>query len=476
MKIRSSHAVRTSTTNNDFSDTTHHRLPAHFHATLLALISAITIGSHYSTHSLSSLGPEIIHFLEIKRSQYGFLYSSEEIPGIILPVVGGVALTYIPHGPAAVVLSGLILVSTSLCAMAVTDKSYTALFLGRFFFGLFDGALTTLQGALVAHWFRRRISSSFGVTLLVSRASSFLGLALPAYLSQSFGLVASMWFSVFLCVPAFLASILYTVLSARYAQALADNGSVESEPLLQSSTPVTESRVHRRGYRGFLGLIRSFSVTFWLICYLWVVVAGTVFSVAHFAPDAFSSHFGITSSISGLLSASMIIVGGLGSPVFGALQDRTGRRARILSYACVAICLGILACADTIGSNVIPLPKKFKVFFGLCLVALGFASAPVTLMSSLALSVDDFVTAAALGLYKASENAGLAVLHVVTGLLRDDFGNYVMSFLALSSLAASGALVAFLLGKWSPVLRLSSKEMAALESRDEGRTLDDEGS
>lgn len=476
MKIQGSHAIRASTTNDDLSDTIHRPLPAHFHATILALISAITVGSHYSTHSLSSLGPEIIDLLGIQRSQYGFLFSSEEIPGIILPIVGGVALTYIPHGPAAVVLSGLILVSTSLCAMAVTKESYSALFLGRFFFGLFDGALTTLQGALVAHWFRRRISSSFGVTLLVSRASSFLGLSLPAYLSQSFGLVASMWFSVFLCVPAFLASILYTVLSARYTQAFTDSVSAESQPLLPGSTPTTASQVYRRGYRGFLALIRSFSLTFWLVCYLWVVVAGTVFSIAHFAPDAFSSHFGITSSISGLLSASMIIVGGLGSPIFGALQDRIGRRATILSYACVAICLGILVCTDAIGSNVIPLPKKFKVFLGLCLVALGFASAPVTLMSSLALSVDDFATAAALGLYKASENAGLAVFHVVTGLLRDDFGSYVPSFVALSALAASGALVALLLGKKSSILRLGSKEMTALECREEGETPDDEGS
>lgn len=475
MTLRSSPNSHSSAIAGDMHGAISSRLPTHVHVTLLTLISAITIGSHYGKHSLSSLGPEIIDLLGIKRSQFGFLFSSEEIPGIILPIIGGVALTYIPHGPAAVVLSGLILIATSLCAVAVTNKSYLALSLGRFFFGLFDGALTTLQGALVAHWFRRRISSSFGVTMLVSRTSSFLGLSLPAYLSQSCGLVASMWFSVFLCVPAFLAAILYTVLSARYASTPGD-GSAESEPLIPSSASTNESRVHHRGYRGLVGLIRSFSVIFWIICYLWVAVAGAVFSIVHFVPDAFSSRFGITSSISGLLSGSMVIVGGLGSPVFGALQDRIGRRPTILSCACVTICLGILVCADAIGINLIPLPKEYEVFMGLFLIALGIASAPVTLISCLALSVDDFVTPAAFGLYKASENAGLAVLHVGIGFFRDKSGDYVSSFLALSALAASGALVAILLGKKAPKLRMTSKDIAVLANTGELETVNNEES
>lgn len=439
--------------------------PPHIQVTLLALISLITVGSHYGKHSLASLGPEIIHVLGIQRSQFGLLFSSEEIPGIILPVVGGFALTYIPHGPAAVALSASILVATSLCAIAVTNKSYTFLFLGRFMFGLFDGALTTLQGAFVAYWFRRRISSSFGITLLVSRTSSFLGLSLPSFISHNFGLVSSMWFSVAVCVPAFIASVLYAALSRRHEPPHIPVASEESQPIFTHAVQTSEAH-NQRGTRGLRALVQSFPLSFWLICYLWTAVAGAVFSTVHFAPDAFSAHFGISSRLSGLLSGSIIIIGGLSSPAFGVLQDRIGHRALILACACVAICVGILVCTGAIGPTFQNAQGRIVVILGLCVVAGGVASAPVTLMSSLALSVDDFAITAALGIYKATENAGLAVLHFVTGMLRDRSGDYTRSFLVLAALSGSGVVASVILGRTAPVLKLNSVQLAEVEGEE----------
>lgn len=423
----------------------------HLRGILLILISLITIGSHYGKHSLSSLGPEIMASLDVKRLQFGILFSSQEIPGIVLPVVGGIALTYVPHGPAAIVLSSSVLMSTALCAIAVVRKSYMSLFIGRFLFGLSDGALTTLQGALVAHWFRHRIGRSFGVTLLVSRISSFLGLSLPAFLSQNLGLGASMWISAALCIPPLIATILYTVYVGRleYSQ-----HSRTAYPLSSEALPRDGSSFEPHSRR-LVDIMRSFPISFWTICYIWVAVAGSVFSLLHFAPDAFSSHFGISAAQSGFMTGSLVLIAGLSSPAVGVLQDRIGRRSAILGGSCAFIGIGVLLCAAGVEKE----SGRYTVIVGLGFIAIGLSAGPVTLLSSLALCVDDFGTAAALGLYKGTENAGLAVLHVFTGALRDGSGSYVQSFVLLAGLAASGVVAAVVLGRTAPILGVPAKDM-----------------
>ncbi|CDF40819.1 unnamed protein product [Chondrus crispus] len=379
---------------------------------------------------LSSLGPEIMAALDLRRVEFGILFSSQELPGIVLPVAGGLALTYVPHAAAAVALSACVLISTALCAVALHNQSYAALFAGRFLFGLCDGALTTLQGALVAHWFRHRIGTSFGLTLLVSRLSSFTGLALPAFLSSRIGLRASMWFSVVMCLPGFLATIAYAVCVPRIAApadlAYTPADDAQGARLLPPDDGPAADSV---GPPRMLAVLRSLSPSFWLISYLWVAVAGAVFSMLHFAADAFSAHLGLSFVQSGLLSGSLVLFAGLASPAVGVAQDRFGRRSLLLGVSCGAIGLGILLCASGVSRE----SGRAAVASGLFLVATGLGIAPVTLLSSLALCVEDVATPAALGLYKGVENAALAVLHVVTGALRDASGEYTHSLPAISS-------------------------------------------
>lgn len=232
-------------------------------AVLLVTTSLITIGSHYNKHSLSSLGPAIIDALGLHRTKYGLLFSSQAIPGIVLPVISGLALSCLPYGPAAITLSALIMFSTVLCATAVTYLSYNMLVVGRFVFGLCDGALTTLQGAIIARYFRSRCGIGFGTMLLVSRLASFTGLTLPAYILDVYGLNISMWFSFLLCIPPFLATVAYTRFTTN------------------SVVPPTTPSVHL-----LVSTLRRLTWPFWLVAYDWLVVASVVFTLLHFAPDA----------------------------------------------------------------------------------------------------------------------------------------------------------------------------------------------
>ena len=248
----------------------------------------------------------------------------------------------------------------------------------------------------------------------------------------------AMWFSVVVCIPPLLSAIAYAFYDARYREYALLND--EGEDLPTPTFPISRA--------GLFNLLRCFTTSFWLVCYLWVVVAGIVFSSLHFTTDAFEERFGFSAVKSGLLSGSLVLVAGLSSPVIGVLQDRIGRRATILTTCCGLLSGGCALCALALtkfGSHI-------ALYTGLTFMAIGFAGAPVTLMSCVALSVEGFVIAAALGLYKGTENAGLTVLHVSLGAMRDVTGGYVWAFFLLAGVGLTGVLASLSLGRRSPHL------------------------
>lgn len=408
------------------------------------LLALFTVGSHFGKHALSGLGPDIMRQLFVKRLQFGFLFSLQELPGIVLPVVGGVALTFVPHAAAAVVLASSVCLATALCALAVRHNSYHALLFARFLSGLADGALVTVQGGIVAQRFNQsKVSTAFGITLMLSRLSSFAGLSIPPLISERLGLEAAMWTAFAFCIPSVTATILYS-LTWRH-------DFIEEFPERATSPPEQQHRIS--------AVIRSLGLPFWLVTYIWVAVAGAIFSFIHFAPDAFASHFGILASTSGFMTGLLVLAAGLSSPFFGVLQDKYGRRALLLSLSCGGISFGILLCFIAISTVSIPVVSSTQLLaVALFLIALGFSAAPVTLLSSLSLVVDEIAICAALGLYKATENAGMAVLHVSTGALRDASGSYLSSFLLLAAVAGSGIIAASLLQSRCEVLARPANE------------------
>ncbi|KAI0564587.1 Major Facilitator [Gracilaria domingensis] len=390
---------------------------------LLFTTSLITIGSHYNKHSLSSLGPAIIQALSLQRIEYGLLFSSQAIPGIVLPVVSGVALSCFPYAPSAILLSSFIMLSTVLCALGVAHSSYGLLVVGRFLFGLCDGALTTLQGAIIAQCFRSQSGIGFGAMLLVSRLASYIGLTLPAVLYDKFNLNFAMWCSVLFCIPPFLATVAYSRLNPQTVSSFA----IPSIGLLKM-------------------MMKKLTIPFWLISYDWLVVASVVFTLIHFAPDAFRTSFGWNPIHSGLLSGGLLLYAGFTSPLFGVLQDRTGHRGYILASCCVLLTLGALLCSVSLMKSI---SSATLLYLGLISIAVGFGAAPVTLMSSVALSVEDAIVPLALGVYKAVENLGMSIVHVGVGALRDITGEYIASFFMLAALAVTGVIASCALSRSS---------------------------
>lgn len=79
---------------------------------------------------------------------------------------------------------------------------------------------------------------------------------------------------------------------------------------------------------------------------------------------------------------------------------------------------------------------------GLLAIVVAFGAAPVTLLSSVAVTVPPHTASAALGIYKAVENVALALVHVIAGALKDWSGSYAPPLAFWAALAAAAAVVA----------------------------------
>lgn len=413
----------------------------------LLQIASINIGSHYNQHCLSSLSTQIMEVLRVNRTEYGMLFSSEEIPGIVIAFVSGMILVYVPHAPTAVLLAAVVTTSGAMGALAVTYDSYRLLLVGRFLLGLTQGALTTVQGAIIANRFSTHVGTGFGMMLLSSRLSSFAGLTLPAFFSVRFGLAASMWISALFTLPSLISVMIYATM-----------------PSHLNSNPS-----HRTRSAMPLQVIRSLPRSFWVICYLWCVVSGVVYTFLHFAPDAVSSRWNMSPTTSSAISSSLMTVAALSSPVLGVIQDRIHYRATVIATCCFLLFLGTLLMMTSLHYTLqpeVPVSVTIPAIAGLTMFALGFSGAPVTLMGCIALTVEDGFMSAALGIYKASEMTVLAILHSSIGALRDMTGTYLTPLFILAILALSGIVAAVELSKDMKHVDLRCDEPQSVTARD----------
>ena len=413
---------------------------------LLAVTSVLSFGAHFGKHFLSSLGPSIIARLGLSRAAFGLTFSFQELPGVVVPVLGSIAVSAarVRFGRAAVCLAALVAAGQALSAAAIHVRSYPALLAGRLLFGVGDGFLVVVQGAIVGARFREdgNMSLAFGAMLLSSRLSSYAGLASPAFVSERLGLVPAVYLSAAICSFSLVAALIYAL--------GLDPPFPDYTRLLPSlsSSPATPTPTCSQFLTSAWAAVRELPSPFWLVAACWAALSSAVFTFLHFASDIAATSpapaLAAKAPLAGLFGGWILILSAILAPFAGVAQDRYGRRVHILGAACGLASAGLLSCAAAVNGN------AMAVLAGVALVALGFSVAPVTLLSCVALCVEDKAQLpTALGLFKASENVVMSQAHWVAGALRDRSGDYVSTLLFLAGVAAAGALSALSLFRTS---------------------------
>ncbi|KAJ1977827.1 hypothetical protein H4R33_006134, partial [Dimargaris cristalligena] len=121
----------------------------------LALVCALllSVGGHYSAHTLSALKATVKKDFGISNTQYGLLQSAVSLVNTVLPVLGGLFIDAFGTSSGSILATSFILIGTSVVAMSTHYQSFPIMVVGRLLYGLGSGTIVTIQETILSHWF-----------------------------------------------------------------------------------------------------------------------------------------------------------------------------------------------------------------------------------------------------------------------------------------------------------------------------------
>jgi MFS family permease len=208
--------------------------------------------------------------------------------------------------------------------------------------------------------------------------------------------------------------------------------------------------------------IFKFGRSYWYVVILCTVFYSAIFPFETFAVKFFQHSQHMPLADAGLLLSILTLSTMIGTPLFGLLADRVGKRAllMIVGSALLVPVFLIMAYVHSSSSLQITLPWPWSTHFvaplppalAMMLMGVAFALVPAVIWPSVAYIVEQRTLGTALGLMTMIQNTGMASFNEVLGLANDTAhaseknpAGYLPMIYILTALAAVGVVFAILL-------------------------------
>jgi len=261
--------------------------------------------------------------------------------------------------------------------------------------------------------------SNFGVNLTIARLGSFAALNSPSWLGKLYQdwqkpLIISAVFALMCIVGAVLYWILEVRADARY----------------ELGKENTDKVVFRD--------IWKFGTSYWFIVALCITFYSGIFPFQTFAVKFFIEAHGATRETAGFLSSMLTLFAMIGTPAFGYVVDRVGRRSLFMMFGALLLIpvylmmaykvdlLSPLGISGMFNLNIdwldmhIAVPAFLMVPVGM--MGIAFSLIPGVMWPSVAYIVDDSKLGTAYGLMTMVQNIGLFGFNVLIGWANDMSG------------------------------------------------------
>ncbi len=388
---------------------------------VLLFISLAMFGNYYVYDCISPLADVLKAQLGFSDANIGLLQAIYSVPNIFMVLIGGIIIDRIGTKKstfifAAVCLAGAVLTATSgrLAVMAT----------GRLIFGLGAESLIVAVTTTIAKWFKgRELGFAFGLNLTLARFGSLAALNSPTWAAAAYDrwqtpLVISVAFAVTSAVGA----LVYWALESR-AERRYELGQGETDKVV-------------------LHDIFRFGVSYWFIVGLCVTFYSAMFPFQTFAVKFFMEAHGTSRELGGFLSSVLTIFAMIGTPLFGLLVDRVGRRSLFMMFGSALIVPVYLMMAYTHVSLYVPM----------AMMGIAFSLIPAVMWPSVTYVVEQNRLGTAYGLMTLIQNVGLTAFNLmvgwandVSGASADNPGGYALGMWVFSTLGFLGLLFAALL-------------------------------
>ena len=402
---------------------------------VLVFVSLAMFGNYYVYDCISPMADVLVRDLGFSDGDIGWLQAIYSLPNIVMVLIGGIIIDRIGT-KRSILLFAVICLAGSVVTLMRGDL--TSMAVGRLIFGLGAESLIVGVTTAIARWFiGRELGFAFGVNLTIARLGSFAALNSPTWAHDAY----SSWrgplaISVVFAVVAVAAALGYWWLEA-----------------------VAERR-HALGRAGhtdkvvFADLLK-FGASYWWIVALCVTFYSGIFPFQTFAVKFFMDAHGTSRELGGFLSSLLTLFAMIGTPLFGYVVDRVGRRSLFMLAGSVVLLPVYLLMAYTSVSLYVPM----------VMMGVAFALIPAVMWTAVAYVVPEDRLGTAYGLMTLVQNVGLTAFNLAVGWANDhgaasasNPGGYALGMWIFSSLGLFGIFFAWQLR------RAQQKAGGALES------------
>jgi MFS family permease len=426
--------------------------PSRFYRWLvLVFISLAMFGNYYVYDCIGPLAP-LLSKNGFTDSSIGLLQAIYSFPNIVMVLIGGFIIDRIgtkkstllfgiicfigavvtawPETPALAPLglgvNGLLKVFGWVFDVNSVPPVAAVMSAGRLIFGLGAESLIVAVTTAIARWFKgKELSLAFGLNLTISRLGSLGAQVSPswagfAYASWKGPLVLSVGFGAFCIIGAALYWLLESYASRRYA--LGEAG--KTDKVVFSD-------------------IWGFGRSYWLIVLLCVTFYSGIFPFQTFAQKYFIDARGTSPQTAAWLIGMLTTFAMFGTPAFGYLVDRIGRRASLMFVGGILL----IPVYGLIGYT------HVSIYVPMAMMGIAFSLIPAVMWPSVAYVVDESKLGTAYGLMTMVQNIGLFGFNLMVGSLNDQAkasaanpaGYHAGMVWAFSGLGFAALLFAYLL-------------------------------
>jgi MFS family permease len=356
---------------------------------MLALAAITVSSSYYEDDVIGPIADLLVRQRGFSQSQLGMLNGIISLPNAALALISGIL---IDRCGAARVAFWLAVIGVLGAAMTAIGSPYGLMVVGRFVFGISEGAIFIALIAGLAQWFPRSgIALATALYLSLARVGSYAVDTSTAWARPLYerGWQPPLWLGAGITLLGLITATMFYWLDRHRRP--------------QAPTAVT---VDQMTWRQLL----NFDLSYWYILALHVLYAAVFFPFrTTYAIEYFQHAKGLTLQQAGVANSWVFFAAIFATPFFGLLADKLGFRALMLTFGTLLLPLTFVVLGLT----------DLSLWVSTAMMGISFSLVPAVIWPATTLIVEPRRLGTALGLITLIQALAMAASNLAAGWLAD---------------------------------------------------------